>query len=68
MSASLKGEVFGGVFELGLLVQSYLFGLGSRDRDRSTCVLFPNEGARGHYRKCPTYRLPIIGSMSFFFM
>lgn len=66
MSTSLKGEVFGGVFELGLLVQSYLFGLGSRDKGRSTCVLFPNEGAGGHYHKRPTYRLPIIGNMSFF--
>ncbi len=64
--ASLKGEVSGGACELASLVQSYLFGLGSRNKDCSTCVLFPNEGAKYHYRTHAMYRLPIIDSMSFF--
>ncbi len=66
MRASLKGEVSGGACELGPWVQSYLFGLGSQNKDCSTCVLFANEGAKYHYRRRPMYRLPIIGSMSFF--
>ncbi len=68
MKANLKGEVFGGVSEFELLVQSYFFELGFRNKDCSTCFLFPSEGARGHCHRCPMYRLPIVGNMSFFYV
>jgi hypothetical protein len=68
MKVGLIGEIFSGASRFGLLVLSYLFGLGSQDGDHSTSVCFHGEGAGRCCHICSTYKLPIVGSMSFFYV
>ncbi len=65
MRVGLIGEIFDGASGFGLLVLSYLFGLGLRDRDHSAGVCFPGEGASSYCHICPMYKLSIVGSMFF---
>lgn len=63
--ANLTGEVFNVKSELGLLVLSCFFGLGSRNRDRPVGILFFNDGVGGCCFKHLTYKLPIVGNIFF---
>ncbi len=66
MKVGLIGEISNGASRFGLLVLSYLFRLGSQDRDHSVGVYFLGEGAGRCCHICSTYKLPIVGGMSFF--
>lgn len=59
------GEIFGVTFEFGLWGLSCLFKLSLCDEDYSVGIFFPNDGVGGHCHRCPTYKLPIVGNMSF---
>jgi hypothetical protein len=61
----LTCEVSNGVFGLGLLVLSCLFGLGLQDMSGSIGVHFSVEGASSHCHRHPMYKLSIANNMSF---
>jgi hypothetical protein len=60
--ANQRGEKSG----LGLQVLSCCFMLGSQEGDCLEGVFFLDDGIRGRCCKHPTYKLPMVGSMSFF--
>jgi hypothetical protein len=55
----------GGVSRFRFLILSCRFELGSHDWDCSPRVHFLGEGVGGRCHKRPTYKLPIIGNISF---
>lgn len=62
----LTCDVFGGTSRLGFLILSCRLELGSRDWDYLPNVHSSGDGVGGHCCKCPTDKLPIVGSISFF--
>jgi hypothetical protein len=58
--------VFGGTSKFGFLILSCRFKLGSHDWDCSAFFHFPSDGVGGHCHRHPTFKLPIVGSVSFF--
>jgi hypothetical protein len=66
MKLGLIGDNYDGASTLGLLVLSYCFRLGSHDCNCLQNLYLLGDGVGNCCCKRPTYKLPIIGNISFF--